>query len=313
MANTKGVRQADGTICRKGPTCKRHGLAATIHRQLQEAQNKVPSKSEPEKVSAFVHPLLKDGNHVRKGLNSEENAHLVEKLHQDTDDLLSSLDVPTRNNLFRYAHDAFRYVNNYLIGGKQYIADVYLRRKKTKLADDFLESQVSAAQRHIPVIDSVFKQYEATHPNQEERVLYRSFRVLPPEGKKKTGPKDVDDFVQQTYKVGDTITNKAYTSTSMDSDFMLVDAANKPEEIIVHEIVSKKGIPLFKRYSSNNKSIQNAEKEILLPRESTFRVVNVTKATFKSSYRDQYNLPFNVYGGSMPNSKKFTVIQMIEE
>lgn len=312
MSSSQGVRQPDGTICRKGASCKRHGLSATISRQLKEAQTNATKVDAAKPASAFSHPLLKDGSHVRKGLNTEESKHILEKLHQDSDDLEASLDVSARNFLHRYKSDAFRYVNNYLIGGPKYIASVYLRRKKSKISEDLLAAQAKNAEKAIPVMDSIFKKYEEEHPNQEQRVLYRSFRVLPPEGKKKTSAADIDSYVNQTYKVGDKITNKAYTSTSLDSDFILVDTQYDPEQIIVHEIVSSKGIPIFSRYGPENKSIQNAEKEILLPRESSFRIVNVTEATYRSSYKNYYDAPF-MSRGNPRRSKKFTVIQMVEE
>lgn len=312
MSSNQGVRQPDGTICRKGASCKRHGLSATISRQLKEAQTNATKVDAAKPASAFSHPLLKDGSHVRKGLNTEESKHILEKLHQDNDDLEASIDIPTKNALYRYRADAFRYVNNYLIGGSKHIASVYLRRKGVKLREDMALAQAENAKRIIPVIDSVFKKYEEEHPNQEQRVLYRSFRVLPPEGKKKTSAADIDDYVKQNYKVGDKITNKAYTSTSLDSDFILVDTQYDPEQIIVHEIVSSKGIPMFSRFTENDKSIQNAEKEILLPRESSFRIVNVTEATYRSSYKNYYDAPF-MSRGNPRRSKKFTIIQMVEE
>jgi len=312
MSSNPGVLQADGTVCRKGPSCKRHGLAATISRQLKEAQNNSPKPALAPAKEEFVHPLLKDGTHVRKGLNKEENKEVLEKLHQETEEFLESADIPTKNVFYRYKSDAFRHVNNYLIGGPKYISSVYLKRKKTKLSADSLQSQVGEAERAIPVMDKAFEDYEKAHPDREQRVLYRSFRVLPPEGKKKTTPGDIDNYVQRTYKVGEVITNKAYTSTSADSDFMLVSAQHEPEEIIVHEIVSSKGIPMYSRFIQSDKSIQNSEKEVLLPRESSFRVVNITEATYRTSYKNSYDLPFRVRG-NFRSSKKFTVIQMVEE
>jgi hypothetical protein len=316
MSQRTGVRQADGTICRKGANCKRHSLSASIAQQIKTV-NSAPKKVAKPKPTANVkpvitsHPLLLADGQVRSGLNGPQGQEELEQLHQDYDTLIAAIEVSEKNILGRYKHNAFRYVNNYLIGGADYIKSFHLKNKGVVIEEDALESSVNAAKRDYPQIDAVFKKYEKISDN-KPRALYRSFRVFPSEGNSETSPEDIKNYVQQNYKVGETVTNKSYTSTSIDSDFVLVDAARKPEQIIVHEIVSSKGLPLYKR-SGASQGIQNAEKEVLLPREATFRVVNITEATYDSSYEDHDILPFPTWDGPVPQKKKFTVIQMVQE
>jgi hypothetical protein len=260
-----------------------------------------------------MHPLLPVAHVQRSGLNKKSNELILHKLQEDSAEFLNSLDRNERNILGRYTTSSFRHVNNYLIGGKDYIASVYLKRKKTPLEEDFLESQVGEAERSIPVLDKIFAQYNQAKETKNPQLLYRAFRVLPPSGIKKTRPKDIKKYVEENYQIGSKVVNKSYTSTSLDSDYMLVSAHDEPEQLIVHEIVSKTGVPVYKKYGEHNKSIQNAEKEVIIPRDTTFRVVNVINSEFVSSYPDHDMLPFNLYGRKMPKNKKFTVIQMVEE
>jgi hypothetical protein len=316
MSKISGVRQADGTICRKGANCKRHSLSANIAHQIKAA-NSAPKKVARPKPTANIkpvistHPLLPTDGQVRRGLNSPQGQEELEQLHQDYDKLINVIEVKEKNMLGRYKLDAFRYINNYLIGGADYIKSFHLKNKGIEIEEDRLESSVNAAKRDYPQIDTIFKKYEKISDN-KPRALYRSFRVFPSAGNSKTSPEDIKNYVQENYKVGETVTNKSYTSTSIDSDFVLVDSARKPEQIIVHEIVSSKGLPLYKR-SEASQGIQNAEKEVLLPRDATFRVINITEATYDSSYEDHDILPFPTWDGPVPQKKTFTVIQMVQE
>lgn len=310
MTKNVGIKQPDGTFCRKGANCKRHGLKATISRQILDI-DKNAKKQQLNNLHKNVSSLLPKNNQVRKGLNNPSQKNELEKLHTDTETFLSSLDKNTRNALHLYKLSAFRNVNNYLIGGSKYITEFYRKNYSEEIDENDLETYVTRAQKMVPKIDEAFVSYNSMVKQREPRLLYRSFRVPPSQKGTKTTRSDINSFVKQTYKIGDVITNKSYTSTSVDSDFPLVDCQRKPEQIIVHEIVSSKGIPLFKRFTQNDKSIQNAEKEILLPRNTSFRVVNIVEAEYESSYSENEILPFNTFG-DVPRSKTFTVIQMVE-
>lgn len=249
-----------------------------------------------------------DDTAKRLGLNTPDKADEIKRLQDETDEYFAQLEVKDRNLISRYAHTSFRYVNDYLNGGKDFIENHYLLRKGNAIDPEEADHLILAAKRDIPELDRVLATY--TPQSSEPRKLYRALRVLPNAPGGKTTKKDIQRFVEENYKVGETIANKAYTSTSADSDYMLVACETKPEQVIVHEIISYKGVPIYR--SRNLGSIQSAEKELLIPRDATFRVVNIIEAEYVSSYPKNKPLPFKVWG-KMPQRKTFTVVQLIQE
>lgn len=263
---------------------------------LKEQQANTPSQLIPSGI-------------VRKGLNSKEGRDKLEELYVASEKFEETLTREQKNSLSRYKFTTFRYVNDYLNGGKKFLADHYLARKGSKMSKEDVESYAQAAERDIPALDNALSAYSG---NKEPQRLFRAYRVYPSKPGGKTTKKDIQDYVASKYKIGEVIEHPAYLSTSADSDYMLVSCEMKPEQIIVHEILSDKGVPLVERNRPGVKSIQNAEKEHLIPRGAKLRVVNISEETYSSSYPRYGILPFTLWG-HMPQRKKFTVIQMVQE
>lgn len=249
--------------------------------------------------------LLPKTGEPRKGLNSAERSPEIETLRQESDVFLQTLPVQDRNLLSQYQHVGFRGVNDYLNGGKDFIKTHYLQRKGQPIDEEEAEHLTAYAVRTIPEIDRVLKNYNTLDANQKTktyRPLYRAY-TLYPEGKKKLTLEDV----KNQYRTGAVIKYAGYLSTSADSDYMLVADAESKGQVIVHELVTDKGVPIYRKSSPG--SVQHAEKEVLIPRDAKFKIVNVSEETYISSYPEK--LPFRVWG-NFKRKKKFIVVQMVQ-
>lgn len=296
------VIQPDGTVCRSGPNCRRHGLkqgslAGSILKQI-ETENKVNSP---------LHPLFPKGNIVRRGINSPDNTSAIDALDEEADTFSASLSFDEEKAIRRYAMTSYDYLNRFLRKGREGIVEYLKRHNSSRVpTEKEIQDYTGWAESLIPRLDSAFTK-QASEP--KERLVYKAFRV---EGENIT-TEDVEKYVEKYYPVGKVLHNKAYTSTSADSDYMLVHARKRPQEVVVQEIVTKQGIPLHESdwKDESSASVTDAEREILLPRDIKLKVVGVRKATFESSYPTGRPEGFSLFKSS-PKKKRFTVIQMVE-
>lgn len=304
-----GVLQADGTRCYSGPNCQKHGKRSLVQqiadmkRKVARASSVAPapqvSLDEKELVS-----LLPKGNTIRRGVNGGSSPAL-DRLDAEGENFRDSLAKHERQAIQQYSMGFYDPINRYLRKGVQGIDDYWKLEFKQKIQDETRVEYTKLAENYIDSIDGVFARYDAKH--KEPRLLHKAFRVRNPDGRKTT-PEDIQKYVREHYQVGKTVSNKAYTSTSVDADYMLAFSNHEPEQIIVHEIVSRKGIPLHE--PDDEGSVQASEREVLLPRNSKFKIVGIKEATYESTYPD--GRPKGSFFRNAPKKKKFTIVQMIE-
>lgn len=313
--NSKGILQADGSICRKGADCQRHGTgrkASSTSPSMSPAEQILKQIEKAKRANSITptHPLFPVGNVIRKGLNNPSDTTVLDALDTEANNFRAELSNDEGDAIAKYSMTAYDYVNSYLRGGSEGLVE-YLKNSE-KIASPSqanVDKHIEYSENIIPHLDSAFAKYDS-HAK-KNRLLYRGFRVKNPNGSKTTSA-DIDAYVSQHYPVGKTITNKAYVSTSADADYMLAFTRRHPEQVIVHEIVSKKGIPLHESGWRNGNKINDAEREILLARGTKFKVVAIKKATFESTY-PQGRPIFSPFFMNVPKKKRYTIIQMVEE
>lgn len=304
MAST-GKLQSDGTRCYKGPGCKRHGASSDILRQIQALKTEV-SRS-PVSTATKKHPLFPKDRSIRRGINNPEDRTVLDDFDKEASSFRKGLNDKSDDAVRDYTMGFYDPINRYLRRGEIGIDEYYQHDFKEQISAENKEFYLNKTREHIASLDKLIQKHDAS--NKQERVLYKGYRVRMPDGAKTT-PEHIDKHIEESYKVGQVLTNKAYTSVSMDSDYMLAFAHRDPENIIVHEIVSKNGIPLHDPEDSNG-SVQGAEREVLLPRDSKFKVVGITEATFESTYPSGVPTCSTLFRNA-PKKRKFKIIQMVE-
>jgi hypothetical protein len=316
MSNSsKGILQADGTLCRKGSACQRHGMTKKLtssSSSMSPAEQILKQIKEVKKVQKAtpVHPLFPVGNVIRKGLNNPSDTATLDALDIEANNFRAELSNDEYDAIAKYSMTAYDYVNSYLREGNAGLVK-YLKHSERieNPSQGAIDEHIRYAEKIIPHLDSAFAKEDSVV--KEERLLYKAFRVKTPNGSKTTSA-DITNYVEENYPIGKTITSKAYVSTSVDADYMLAFSRRQPEEVIVHEIVSKKGIPLHESDWRRGDRLNDAEREILLARGTKFKVVGIKKATFESTYPGG-RPTFSPYFITAPKKKRYTVIQMVEE
>ncbi len=247
-------------------------------------------------------------NRIRRGINDPDKpSELLRQLDLEGEEFRHFITEEEQFSLRTYSGHAFSNINGYNREGRAGV-EKQLRKHYTSGILAFNEETFSEyegyAKRDVAAIDAIFARY--VRPNNNNRVLYRVVR--PPEGKAYKGAKD---YVQNTYKIGDTITDKSYMSTTADSDYVLAYGGFEPENVIVYEILTNKGIPIHnpKTYPGQ---VEHSEREILLNRGSKFKIVNITETKYKTTYPEGKPAGHSAYSDAIPEYK-YTVIQMIEE
>lgn len=267
-----------------------------------------PSPNITESVIKSNANLLQPSHQIRKGLNGLEDDTLqkLNKVSEEFDDSLSKDEIQAVVNYMQYGYE---YINS-MLRGKKYLENFIKHENKiNKYHHTTEEEYLSRGKKIIPLLDQAFKKFNRNHT--EEKVLYRGYRVKPKKGL--TVAESVQQHINETYVVGEIIENKGYTSTSVDSDYMLLFAekAKEPDAVIVHEIVSRRGIPI--EACGGDGGLTSVEHEALLPRNSKLRVVNITNAIYETTYNNSKNTALNFFFKNSIRKKKFIVIQMIDE
>ena len=158
------------------------------------------------------------------------------------------------------------------------------------------------AQELIPKIDSAL----AKHIGKKKHLTYRAFTVK--------GKQNVDEYIASHYKIGDTVSDKAYLSTAADPDYLLLHNEFSHDRMFVFEILGKNGVPVHtinaEEYAA---SPSNYEREVLYPRNTKFKVVGITQNTYESSY-DKYainRIKSFFYNFSIKKAT-YSVVQLME-
>jgi hypothetical protein len=240
----------------------------------------------------------------RDGLHGES----LEDYAEATLQFKNSLTDAQQDAFRAYTATGYREINAYLRGGDDGLRDQLMRDGDDPYSGYFekdFAAVLKSCKRQIKLLDEGFAKFNK-QSDDNSRVLFKAFRVRSKNGGTVTTPEEISTYVEQHYQVGKIFENKAYTSTSLDSDYMLAHARRNPSQIIVHEIISKHGVPLHEPMKG---SVQAAEREVLLPRDIKLEVVGIRRATFEAS---GHAPSLTGWGGFVPNKKRYTVIQFRE-
>jgi len=298
MTASKGLKMPDGTICRKGVNCRRHG---NLKRLVPISS---PSATSVNPISKYSgEPFLKDEVRAYQSTETEYKTR-SKKIY----DFMNKLEI--RSTLRNYTGVTFDYVNVLLRYNsyENYVAetndsrDLFAGSKddntgewdEEDLADSISRSKRTAQER-IAGIDSALDKLPKM---KKPQVFYRS--VTPYEN-------------LATIKPGETFEDKAYTSLSEDPTTM-IDLNRKQSNRIVLEVMTDRakftGPSQAKAWDFESDTddftnyFQN-EKEHMLPRGSKFMVVGRRTATYEAP-QHRKDIPY------AHHKAELTVLQVID-
>lgn len=130
----------------------------------------------------------------------------------------------------------------------------------------YLPEELEFLSQQIEILDGVLK---LSPKPSESRLLYRGL-VVP----RNVSEADVDNWAEDKFPVGGVISQKNYMSTTANASTALYEfASDSFDRSVIFEILSKEGAPLGDGLSYQGDS----EMEVLMPRETKFKVVSVDK------------------------------------
>jgi len=268
----------------------------------------------PNNTENFNHIILPDSsllanNRVRRGFNdAEKGSDLLKQLDVEGAAFHASLSEDEKMSIRTYCGHSYGNINAYNRAGregvKHYLETNY-DQAFSPLLEETIDTYVGYAERDIGHLDRIFDRYK--RPNSNNRVLHRVVNIP----KEERTNYDAKTYVDAKYKIGDTITEPSYMSTTADSDYVLSFGGHEPQNVIVYEILTNKGIPIHDP-STFKGSVEQAEREVLLNRGSKFKIVNITEANYKSTYPEGKPTGHSAYHYAIPQHR-YTVIQMVEE
>lgn len=249
---------------------------------------------------------------VRRGINSPDDVGSVEavkSLIQESESWRDSLPEKEEFAVHWYSMHGFESVNAALRGG--WSGEEFLAKKNemTRLsAYAEFGGYENMVKQNIDLIDSALNKAPRTP---EPRILYRSI-TIPRAGDQAQAL----DVAKAKFAPGQTVTFPSYLSTSVDSDLMVYNAHRhntKPEDVIVFEMLSSRGVSM---QGKGLGSIQNHEREVLMPRDSKMKVVKILdKVTFESTrpLPGRYNSDgwLNTFA-RLPKRARVTVVQLVD-
>lgn len=307
MTTTLARKMPDGTICRTGPGCKRHGgannsssLTSTVEKQLNAAR-----KAVSEKVKSLPFP---EGS-SRKGKNTSDPEWAL-NLYEQSREIEDNMELDAARALSWYKISGYKQLNGYLRGGREGHKKAYISMHNERAPQEHIDEDYKSIQRMSSSLDKAFD-HEVDLP--EGTLLYRSIKIDDqiPEGMSPLA------YLKEKYAVGNIIQDDAYISTSADPDYMTFFGRKRIKakgQHMAFEIVAKRGLPVFdegfgeKAHHLNDGSIQSFEREILLNRGTKFRIVGVKNVTFASSYPEHLGR----YGSTLYHCPKKVTLPVIQ-
>lgn len=333
-----GKRMPDGSVCWTGATCRRHGSYFTKNPFKKLAQvkelNKEPETLREKFESEYLEhinqiyghiydTLLKTGElkyeeesfqnsrNVRRGLNGDNKTKL-NQLDGEAIQVRMEITKEEKDTLSHY-QSSYEFVNAYLRNGREGINSLtYLQRssphptKPNTVSDETLDRYEKMAKERITKLDNTLKVHARKNTNNQ--ILYRAFFLTEEAGTSHLTP---EQYVDTHYPIGKTIEDKGYMSTTNDSDYMLQYNPHLYEKQIVFEIKTNKGTVLHNPAESSG-SIGSNERETLLPRGMKYKVVNVTKAKYQTTYSDTEIEKVRRKNPKTQKQQTFTIVQLEE-
>lgn len=256
-----------------------------------ESASQTPHVEIARAARTLADSLLLPARRVRRGINTEASADVRARLRDESLAWRSSLSEDENDALSWYSISGFECVNSLL-------RDCALEEHKSPHMQEI-------AERKTALLDSALS--KVARPV-EPRVLYRIMSY--PAG---NVLHNLHAFLN-TVKVGEIVKNAGFESTSADSDY-LVQASGRPDRTyIAVEIVSSRGgvVNVPSDGESCSWSIQDDEREVLLPRGSSFLVTGVLRRVRYESTRDTSAV--SAWSGSRYQRRNayLDVIQMVD-
>lgn len=203
---------------------------------------------------------------IIRGLDYEKDSSDLDEYNQRYESLFSVLTDEEKNALQEYTGLGYLVVNEYLRLGEE----EFIRTSKPQ----YVEGRLRKAKNLVKNLDKIFKK---SFPSQEPQTLYRYLNQDTTE--KFTSSEKF--AIQNGWVEGRKITFSSYLSTTIDPKLLDVQISEDAEEntSVIFIIKTHRGIPVSSTPTniSRVKSIQDAEREILLPRGMSFRVTKVTR------------------------------------
>lgn len=285
-----------------------------IRRDIRFGRKEVPASEYDAELQQFFslepHPRfpLPDSkllpfSRVRRGVNAPGQVNqLLAQLDNEARELQASLSKDDRFILNLYGGMGSAHVNAYLRGGEAGVRAYVTRHDEPGVPVDEkeVESYLELAQKNTARMDATF----AAHPRAEinARVLHRSIEL--PQGM------DAQAFIEANYPVGAEVTERSYLSTSIDSDNVLLHTAGHEERHIVFEILSDEGLPLHRTGEFAGTVGPGAfEREVLLNRNSKFKVISHGAATYESTHENVRPDSHNRHHGAKKR-QRYSVVQL---
>jgi hypothetical protein len=169
---------------------------------------------------------------------------------------------------------------------------------------------VERMQRNLALLDAAI----ARAPRADTpRTLYRAIRKrhidpVNPDIKTPLSAAEMAAHVTETYRVGETLSTPAYSSTSLDSDYMLMFTKRRPNDYIIFEILTDQGLPYEAADAGHGSNVQDHEREVLLPRGSRFEIVNAGQGTYELSDTEKYESAMHF--GYVKARHRYHVVQL---
>lgn len=228
---------------------------------------------------------------IEKGLNDYANPEVMNTLltfNSDCDFANFFLNVPQVEVLRRYTGLGHIPINHFLYDPKGF-KESRLARAKTAEDKQRVYKFIEKTEREIALMDEAFNKVVPIR----ERTVYRYFEIPNTEDvtNQDTVKRTRNRYIKDNFSIGEEVSFSTYLSTSIDSSLMTThiegDGANSN---IVFEIVTNKGIVPTKTVTDDDsgKFLQDYEREVVLPRNMTFRVKNiVNNVSFAASKRNR--------------------------
>lgn len=296
MKTSTAVRMPDGTVCRKGVNCRRHGIKHLLNQvsSVSSHKNNKTSATSVLGVSSGQQTGFLDDKTPRKYSGDKITYYERAKPTREYFRGLPPEKKHLTDSMAHYMMSGHDYINGYLRGGRSYKDYLNEREAKNSLYFGRAREQeyIDNAERHVKIIDSVLEQLPS---EPENSVVYRS----------------VPSHVAESMKVGDTLHDEAYMSTSEDPQLMLLNEeqslAQNQGSITVFEIMTSRN-KFVGGVRSN--SLAGLEKEHLLPRGTTLKAVAIKTVTYEA-HEAKFDHVSNGYENSI-RKKKMKVIQLVD-
>jgi len=309
-------RHADGSNCwtkhcsrgSSAPTITGSPIPEELTSFMSEWAKPVKITNERTQASAFLH-LLPAAGRLRQGAGGIPS----ESDRQRRYELQAELGKESSDTITHYMQYEYEKVNA-LLRGKQAWRD-FVAQDRAEKVERFGERDWSEENLQLQAKTSIAKL---------DTALTKLSRILPPKLQllyryefAPTGFSHADALTK--FQPGQVIDAPSYTSTTPNPNLIVhmlnSDYHMKDKEMYVYEIVSNRGVNVFE--SNGFGGSTHMEQEVLIPRNSQYRVHRVFEAPYKTGHTavEQEQLGYYGYRDNWKKpvtKKRLTIIQLID-